>query len=136
MAESEIPVQLDRASRVSYRSPNVASPKPSLGEHILSVWIFTIECHCLKRGIPRFTHQWSEILERPVTPLHDERAGDPEVGVREVGIERERLFEQAVGRHAIGRGSLVHVPEATLAIIPGTHVLRSLPDNALALSAG
>ena len=30
----------------------------------------------------------------------------------------------------------MHVPEATLAIIPRTHVLRSLPDNALALSAG
>src|SRR3984893_17399196 len=58
------------------------------------------------------------------------------MGVREVGIERERLFEQAVGCDAIGPSALVHVPEAALAIIPGTHVLRPLRDYALAFSAG
>src|SRR6266446_1352904 len=58
------------------------------------------------------------------------------MGVREVGIERKRPFEQAVGCHAIGLSALVHMPEATLAIIPGAHVLRPLRDYALAFGAG
>ena len=72
---------------------------------------------------------------RLVLWYQDQRAGYPEVGVRKVGIEREGLFEQPAGFDAVGRGALVHVPEAALAIIPGSHVLRSLADDALAFRA-
>src|ERR1700730_15196549 len=58
------------------------------------------------------------------------------MGVREIRIECERLFEQPVGCNAIGPSALVHVPEAALAIIPGAHVLRPLRDYPLALGAG
>src|SRR6516165_2338516 len=58
------------------------------------------------------------------------------MGVREIWIERKRLFEQAVGRDAISSSALVHMPEAALAIIPGAHVLRPLCDYALSFGAG
>src|SRR6516162_6159090 len=58
------------------------------------------------------------------------------MGVREIWIERKRLFEQAVGRDAISSSALVHMPEAALAIIPGAHVLRPFCDYALAFGAG
>src|SRR6266436_9126387 len=58
------------------------------------------------------------------------------MGVREVGIERKRLFEQVVGCDAIGPSALVHMPEAALAIIPGAHVLGPLRDYTLAFGAG
>ena len=58
------------------------------------------------------------------------------MGVREIWIERKRLFEQAVGRDAISSSALVHMPEPALAIIPGTHVLRPFRDYALAFGAG
>src|SRR6516164_4642989 len=136
MTESEVRVQLDRAARVCYGGPGVARPKACLGEHILGLRVFTIERQSLKGGISGLTHEWSEIRDRAVIPLHDQRTGEPQVGVREIGIERKRLFEQAVGCDAIGAGALVHMPEAALAIIPGTHVLRPFRDYALAFGAG
>src|SRR6516165_2131985 len=135
MTESEVHVQLDRAARVCYGGPGVARPKACLGEHILGLRVFTIERQSLKSGISGLTHEWSEILDRAVIPLHNQRTGEPQVGVREIGIERERLFEQTVGCDAIGAGALVHMPEAALAIIPGAHVLRPLCDYALAFGA-
>src|SRR6516165_4003600 len=136
MTESEVPVQLYGAARVRYGAPDVAGPMARLGEHILGLRVFTIERYRLKGRFSCLAHQWSEVLDGAVIPLHDQRAGEPEVGVREVGIEQQRLFEQAVGRLAIGRSALVYVPEAALAIIPGAHVLRPLRDNALAFGAG
>ena len=86
MAESEVRVQLDRAARMRYRGPDVARPMARLGENVLGLRVFTIERRSLKGGFPCLTHEWSEVLDRAVIPLHDERAGEPEVGVREVGI--------------------------------------------------
>src|SRR6266851_8345413 len=117
MTEGEVSVQLDRAARMRYRGPDVASPMARLGENVLGLWVFTIKRRSLKGGFPCLTHEWSEVLDRAVVPLHDQRAGEPEMGVREVGIERMRLFEQAVGCHAVGPSAIVHVPDATLAII-------------------
>src|SRR4029077_4474090 len=45
-------------------------------------------------------------------------------------------FEQTISCDAIGPGALVHMPEPALAIIPGAHVLGTLCDYALGLSAG
>jgi len=43
-----------------------------------------------------------------------------------------RPKKRAIGYCTIGPGTLVHMPEAALAIIPGAHVLRALRDYALA----
>src|SRR6516165_1940110 len=136
MTESEVRVQLDRAARMRYGGANVARPKACLGEDILGLRVFTIERDSLKSGFPGLTHEWSKILDRAVVPLHDQCTGEPQVGLREIGIERKRLFEQALGCDAIGPGALVHMPEAALAIIPGAHVLRPLCDYALAFGTG
>src|SRR5258708_40156492 len=56
MTESEVPVQLDRAARVRYGGPDVASPMACLGEHGLALWGFTIERPSLKGGFPCLTH--------------------------------------------------------------------------------
>src|SRR5438105_5676615 len=136
MAESKVSVQLDRTASMRYGGPDVASPMACLREHILGLRVFAIERHSLKSGFPCLAHKWREVVDRAIIPLHDQRAGEPEVGVREVGIERERLFEQAVGCDAIGPSALVHMPDAALAIIPGAHVLRPLGDYALAFGAG
>src|SRR5262249_26084358 len=136
ITESEVSVQLDRTVGVRYGGPDVASPMAYLSEHILSLRVFTIERHSLKGGFPCLTHEWSEVLDGAVIPLDDQRAGQPKMGIREVGIERKRLFEQAVGCDAIGPSALVHMPEAALAIIPGVHVLRPRRDYALAFGAG
>src|SRR6266446_5436807 len=45
MTEGEVRVQLDRAARVRYGGSDVASPMARLGEHILGLWVFTIECY-------------------------------------------------------------------------------------------
>src|SRR6516162_249965 len=136
MPESEVLVQLNGAARMRYCGPGVARPKGCLGEHILGLRVFTIERDRPKSGFARLTNEWSKILDRAVVPLHDQRAGEPKVGVREVGIELKRLFEQAVGCNTIGPSALVHMPEAALAIIPGAHVLRPFRDYALAFGAG
>src|SRR6516162_1848319 len=136
MTESEISVQLDRAACVCYGAPNIARPKACLGEHILCLRVFAIERQSLKSGFPSLEHKWGEILDRAVVPLHDQRAGEPKLSVRDIGVECKRLFEQAVGRDAIGPSAFVHMPEAPLAIIPGTHVLRPFRDYALAFGAG
>jgi hypothetical protein len=107
-----------------------------LGKYILGLRVFTIERHSLKRRLPCLTHEWREVLDRAVIPLHDQRAGKPEVGVREIGIERERLFEHVIGCRAIGPGAFVHMPEAALTIVPSAHVLRPFRDYALAFGAG
>ena len=109
MAESEVPVQLNRAARMRYGGPGVARPKACLGEDILGLGVFTIERHGLESGFPGLTHEWGEVLDRAVVPLHDQRTGEPQVGIREIGIERKRLFEQAVGGDAVG----VRVPLCT-----------------------
>src|SRR5215472_3320040 len=62
MGDSEVPVELNRAVRVSYRGPDIASPMACLGEHILGLRVFTIESQSLKGGFARFTHEWSEVL--------------------------------------------------------------------------
>src|SRR6516164_3490288 len=136
MTESEVGIELDRATRMRYGGQGVARPKACLGKNIVGLRVFTIERHRLKSGFPSLTHEWSEILDRAVVPLHDQRAGEPQMGIREIGIERKRLFEQTKGCDAIGPGALVHMPEAALAIIPGAHVLRPFRDHALALGAG
>src|SRR5262249_62270980 len=86
------------------------------------VWASTywvcIESQSLKGGFACLTHERSEVLDRPVIPLHDQRPGKPKMGIREVGIERKRLFEQAIGCRPIGAGGLVHMPEPALTIIP------------------
>src|SRR5467141_455307 len=56
MTESEVPVQLDRAARVRYGGPDVASPVACFGEHILGLRVLTIERYSLKGGFPRLTH--------------------------------------------------------------------------------
>src|SRR5215472_10953590 len=43
-----------------------------------------------------------------------------------------RPKKRAIGYCTIGPGTLVHMPEAALAIIPGAHVFRALRDYALA----
>src|SRR6516164_1132213 len=136
MTESEVRVELDRTSGMHYGGPGVARPKARLGEDVLDLRVFTIERRRLKSGFPGLTHEWGEVLDRAVVPLHDQRTGKPQVGIREIGIERKRLFEEVVGRDAVGPGALVHMPEAALAIIPGAHVLGPLGDYALGLSAG
>src|SRR5215472_15596829 len=90
MTESEVRVQLDRATRMCYGGPGVARPKACLGEHILGLRVFAIERYSLKSGISGLAHEWSEICDRAVIPLHDQRAGKSKVGVREMGIERKR----------------------------------------------
>src|SRR5215813_8825983 len=110
MSASEVPVELDRAVRVRYRGRDVSSPMACLGKHILGLRVFTIESQSLKGGFACLTHEWSEVLYRPVVPLHDQRAGKPKMGVRKVGIERKRLFEQAIGCRPIVAGGLVHMP--------------------------
>src|SRR5215469_5653045 len=135
MTESEVRVQLDRAARMRYGGANVARPKACLGEDILGLRVFTIERDRLKSEFPGLTHEWSKILGRAVVPLHDQCTREPKVGVREIWVERERLFEQAAGRDAIGPSALVHMPEAALAIIPGAHVLRPFRDDALVFGA-
>src|SRR5438046_3748020 len=135
MTEREVRVQFDRVARMRYGGLDVARPMARLSENILGLWVFTIKRRRLKGRFPCLTHERSEVLDRAVVPLHNQRAGQPEVGVREVGIERKCLFEQTVGYHAVGPSALVHVPEATLAIIPGAHMLRPLGDYALAFGA-
>src|SRR6516164_9075465 len=110
MSDSEVSVQLDRAVRVRYRGPDISSPMACLGEHILGLRVLTIESQSLKGGFACLTHEWGKVLDRPVIPLHDQRAGKPKMGVREVGIERKRLFEQAIGCRPIVAGGLVHMP--------------------------
>src|SRR5215472_15976794 len=110
MSDSEVPVELDRAVRVRYRGPDISSPMACLGEHILGLRVVTIESQSLKRGFACLTHEWSEVFDRPVIPLHDQRPGKPKMGICEVGIERKRLFEQTVGCRPIGAGGLVHIP--------------------------
>src|SRR5438067_1817250 len=56
MTESEVRVQLDRAARVCYGGPHIASPMAGLGEHVLGLWIFTIERHRLNSRFPCLTH--------------------------------------------------------------------------------
>src|SRR6516162_2428148 len=136
MTESEVRVELDRTARMRYCGPDVSSPMACLGEHILGLGIFAIERHSLKGGLPCLMHEWSEVLEGAVVPLHDKRAGKPKVGVSEIGIKRKRPFEQAIRCHAIGAGALVHMPEAALTIIPSAHVLGPFRDYALAFGAG
>src|SRR5438309_6337350 len=72
MTESEVLVQLDGAARVRYGGSHVASPVARLGEHILGLWVFTVERHRLKSRLPCLAHQWSEILDSAVSPLHDQ----------------------------------------------------------------
>src|SRR5215471_14731625 len=110
MSNSEVSVELDRPVRVRYRGRDVSSPMACLGEHILGLRVFTIESQSLKGSFACLTHEWSEVLYRPVIPLHDQRTGKPKMGVREAGIERKRLFEQAIGCRPIGAGGLVHMP--------------------------
>src|SRR6516164_4953784 len=136
MTESEVRVQFDCAARVCNGGPCVTGPKACLGEHILGLRVFAIERHSLKSGFPGLTHEWSEILDRTIVPLDDQRTGKPQVGVCEIGIELKRLFEQAIGCDAISPGALVYMPEAALAIIPGAHVLWPFRDYALAFGAG
>src|SRR6516162_396981 len=136
MTESKVPVELDRPISMRDCGPDIASPMARLGEHILGLRVFTIERHSLKGGVACLTHERSEVIDRAEIPLHDQRAGKPKMGVREIGIERKRLFEQAIGCRAIGAGALVHMPEATLTIVPSAHVLRPLCDYALAFCAG
>ena len=90
-----------------YGGQGVARPKACLGKNIVGLRVFTIERHRLKSGFPSLTHEWSEILDRAVVPLHDQRAGEPKLSVREIGVECKRLFEQAVGRDAIGPSALM-----------------------------
>src|ERR1700724_355371 len=87
MTESEVPVQLDRAARMRYGGPDVASPMASGGEHILRLRVFAIERHSLRGGFPCLAHTWREVLDRAVIQLHDQRPDYPEVGVIDVGIE-------------------------------------------------
>ena len=94
MAGSEVPVQLNRAARVRYGGPGVARPKACLGEDILGLRVFTIERHSLESGFPGLAHEWGEVLDRAVVPLHDQRTGKPQVGIREIGIERKRLLNK------------------------------------------
>src|SRR6516164_3121252 len=110
MSDSKVPVELDRAVRVRNRSPDVSSPMACLSEHILGLRGVTIESQSLKSGFACLTHEWSEVLYRPVIPLHDQRPGKPKMGIREVGIERKRLFEQAIGCRPICAGGLVNMP--------------------------
>src|SRR5690349_18336585 len=56
MTESEVPVQLDGAARVRYSGSYVASPMARLGEHILDLWVFTIERQRLKGRFPCLTY--------------------------------------------------------------------------------
>ena len=56
---------------MGYRSATVARPQGCLGEHILSLWVFVIEGHSTKSGFARLTHEWGEILDRAIVPLHD-----------------------------------------------------------------
>src|SRR6516164_6737598 len=136
MTESEVAVQLGRAARMRYGGQGVARPKACLGENIVGLRVFTIERQSLKSGVSGLMHGWSEVLDRAVVPLDDQRTGKPQMGVREIGIERKRLFEQIKGCDSVGPGALVHMPEAALAIIPGAHVLRPFRDHALALGTG
>src|SRR6516164_8372112 len=101
MTESEVRVQFDCAARVCNGGPGVVRPKACLGEDILGLRCFAIERDSLKSGFPGLTHEWSEVLDRAVIPLHNQRTGEPQVGVGEIGIERKRLFEQALGCDAI-----------------------------------
>src|SRR5215469_8523283 len=110
MTKSEVPIEFDRAVRVRYRGRDVSSPMACLSEHILGLRVFTIESQSLKGDFACLTHKWSEVLYRPVIPLHDQRAGKPKMGIREVGIERKRLLEQAIGCRPIAAGGLVHMP--------------------------
>ena len=72
MTEREVPVELDRAARVRYRSPDISSPMARLGQHILGLRVFTIERRSLKGRLSCLTHEWSEVLDRAVAPLHDQ----------------------------------------------------------------
>src|SRR6516164_9999203 len=135
MTESEIPVKLDCAACVCYGAPDIARPKACLGEHILGLRVFAIERQSLKSGFPSLEHKWGEILDRAVVPLHDQRTGKPQVSVRDIGVECKRLFEQAVGRDAIGPSAFVDMPKAALAIIPGAHVLRPFRRRSTCSSA-
>src|ERR1700730_17964024 len=58
MNESEVIVQLDRAARMRYGGPDVASPMACLGEHILGLRVFAIERHSLKSSFPWLAHPW------------------------------------------------------------------------------
>jgi hypothetical protein len=80
MSDSEVFVELDRAVRVRYRGPDISSPMACLGEHILGLRVFTIESQSLKGGFACFTHEWSEVLDRPVIPLHGSAPGQAQGG--------------------------------------------------------
>src|SRR5215831_14337670 len=136
MSNSKVSVELDRAVRVRYRGAHISSPMACLGEHILGLRVFTIESQSLKGGFACLTHERSEVLDRPVIPLHDQRAGKSKVGVRQVRIERKCSFEQTVGCLAIAVGALVHMPEPALTVIPRAHMLRPFRDYALGFGAG
>ena len=112
MSDSEVPVELDRAVRVRNRGPDISSPMACLGEHILGLRVFTIESQSLKGGFACLTHEWSEVLYRPVIPLHDQRAGKSKMGVRtklnsqSVGVKI--VAANAYGIAAMNRGRLRH----------------------------
>src|SRR6516162_10267836 len=135
MTVSEVLVQLDRVARVFCGGPDIARPKACLGKHILDLRVFLIERCSPKSGLPRLTNKWSEVLDGAIVPLDNQGTSEPEVGVRQVRIERKCSFEQTVGRLAIAACALVHMPEPALTIIPRSHVLGPLRDYTLCFRA-
>jgi hypothetical protein len=57
MTECEVRVQLDRAARMRYGGPDVASPMACLREHIFGLRVLTIARQGLKGGFPCLTHR-------------------------------------------------------------------------------
>src|SRR5262249_38467890 len=122
MAERKVCVQLDRAARIAYRSPDVASPMARLSEHAVGVRVLAIEAQSVKCGLPRLEHQRREVLDRAIVQLRDEGAGEPEMRLGEVGVECYRSLEQAVRCCSIPPAELVEMPEPALAVVPCTHM--------------
>src|SRR5262249_49008918 len=131
MTKRKVRVQSDRAVRVDYGGANISRPQARLGKNIMCLRIFTIERNGLKSAAACLLHQRRQILDRAVIPLHDQRAGKPQVSLRNIGIERQSTLEQIDRRHAISPACLVDMPETALAKIPRPHVLWSLCDDPL-----
>src|SRR5215831_19287931 len=58
VTESEVLVQFNRTARVLYGVTDIALPKTGLGEDILDLRVFPIECCSPKSGFPSLTHKW------------------------------------------------------------------------------
>ena len=92
MAEREVGVQLDRPAAWLVAA-GTSPPSGCLGENILRVGVLAVELGRTQADFFASLTSGAK-LDRAVVPLGDQRAGEPEVGLRELRVQRDRGLEQ------------------------------------------